>query len=228
MTANVYTFRRSANPDDDSAATRQDIVHSLHEALNGAVSGLRNIPIFVREAFEAKVWQQERIFAGGTRQKLVSFHDFVHKPYPVGLGADYATVRRFLVEDAATLSLWDQAVQEPVGANQHSAPLYNVQAQPAAAPTGNTAQAGLRRLRKAVETGDERAAPLLARVTAGETSINAAAIEMGWRKPTVILVDDREVILDAAFRKVGLVGVFDELLRRLGPTAMRALLEKLP
>ena len=213
---NVHTFRRSADPEDDNAATRQDIVHSLHEALSGAVSGLRNIPIFVREAIEAKVWQQERIFAGGTRQKPVSFHAFVHEPYPVGLGADYAVVRRFLIEDAATLSLWDQAVQQPAGApagNQNAAAakqttvdnIHDRQRR----PTGTSAQAGLRRLRLAVEAGDERAAPLLARVTSGETSINAAAIAMGWRKPTVTLVDEPGAIFAALVARVGVPGILE-------------------
>ena len=108
------------------------------------------IPGFVREAFEKKVWQQERMFAGGTVHPPVTFKQFVHDAYPAGLGSDYATVRRWLVEDAATLAMWDEAVAGDNRPGQRTDLLYNVQEVEATkAPTGNTSSAAIRRLRKA-------------------------------------------------------------------------------
>ncbi len=72
--------------------------------------------------------------------------------------------------------------------------LYNVQdcfeAPPANAPkarTGNTIDAGLRRLTKAAEEGDSRAQMWLDDVLAGKCSTHRACVEMGWRKPTVTI-----------------------------------------
>jgi hypothetical protein len=93
----------------DDARTRQDIIHSLHEALRGAVTGLKTIPAFVREALTERVWEKDRVFAGGSRQGPLSFHDFVHKTYPVGLGSTYDDVQRFLGDDGEALRLWDEA-----------------------------------------------------------------------------------------------------------------------
>ena len=48
----------------------------------------------------------------------------------------------------------DRALERPVGTNQHSKPVDNVNDHAAPTrPTGNSEQAGLRRLRKAAETG---------------------------------------------------------------------------
>jgi hypothetical protein len=87
--------------EDEEARLRQDATDSLHRALTGAVNGMRNIPIFLAEVFEREAWKRERIFAGGTRQPPISFHDYIHAPYPVGLGQEnYDVVRAFIHDDA--------------------------------------------------------------------------------------------------------------------------------
>ena len=108
----VYSARPLFKPPGvyDDAATRQDIVRSLHDALHGVVTRLNQIPVFMRECFEDKVWQQDRVLADGSRLPPMSFHAFVHSPYPRGLETDYATVRRFLGDDAKAIALWDEAV----------------------------------------------------------------------------------------------------------------------
>lgn len=213
--ANVISFRPSG---DEDARTRQDVVHSLYEAISGAVRGIGMIPGFVREAFEKKVWQGERIFAGGTRQPPITFAAFVHEPYPVGLGTTYATVRQFLGKDAVALRLWDEAVARPVGRPETSEKDDNVIRSAPKKPTGNSAQAGVRRLRKAAEKGDEKATAALKRVEAGEVSPNAAAIEMGWRKPTLTVVDAPEPLLAAAEKRV----TVDDMARRAWSRMSRA------
>ena len=50
---------------------------------------------------------------------------------------------------------------------------------------GNSAAAGMRRLDKAAQAGDDKAADLLRQVTdpANPMTVNRACIAMGWRKP---------------------------------------------
>jgi hypothetical protein len=199
--SNVHTFRRPSDPGENDAINRQDIVNSLHEALNDAIHGLRSIPVFVRLAFEAKVWQQERIFAGGTQQPPVSFHAFVHEPYPRGLGSDYATVRHFLGSDPVALQLWDEASQRGSGRSAKAETVNNVNGSPER-PQGNTAQAAVRRLRKAAESGDTKAADLLEMVQTGAVKPNAAAIDMGWRKKTITVVDEPGAFFDAVRKRL--------------------------
>ena len=62
-----------------------------------------------------------------------------------------------------------------------------------ARPTGNAIDAGLRRLRKAAESGDSRAVLWLDDVLAGRASVNKACIAMDWRKPTVTLFGGSEM-----------------------------------
>src|SRR5436190_2215139 len=70
---------------------------------------LRNIPIFLKEAFERAVWKHNRLFAGGGKQEPISFHEYVHEPYPVGLGQpNYETIRAFITQDTELLALYDQ------------------------------------------------------------------------------------------------------------------------
>lgn len=197
----VPLFNSRRSPDEEAGRLRQDAVDSLHRALGGAVDGLRNIPIFLKECFEREVWKHERIFAGGSRQDQISFHEFVHAPYPVGLGATYDTMRGFIAQDVELLAMFDRASQRPEGKplgttkerdtvdNIHSISPDNCEkpfepAPPAAPPrpTGTSAQAALRRLEKAVRENNERAIVLHGDVIAGRISPHRAAINMGWRR----------------------------------------------
>ncbi len=78
------------------AQTRQEITRCLHETVDRIHNGLRNIPAFVIEALSSRVWEQERVFPGGTRQGPMPFSRFVTEPYPVGLGTS-VDVRRTLL-----------------------------------------------------------------------------------------------------------------------------------
>lgn len=223
--SSVLPFDRRETAEDRDARVRQDVVHSLREALENAGSGLRNVPVFLKEAFEHQVWRHERIFSGGTRQQPIGFHDFVHAPYPVGLGANYDVIRGFIQQDTQLLGMFDAASQRNVGTNQHSEGVDNINSHDAVPgrATGTSAQQGIRRLRKAaegkydpetgeiIEAPDEKAADLLARVmdATSEMSVNKACVEMGWRPKTATVRVDQ---------------IADEAVKRAGPmeTAMRA------
>ena len=120
----------------------------------------------------------------------------VTTPYPHGIGATVDLVRELCVRDPAMRVAFDRAIAQPVGTNQHSEAFDNIQGQPAPkAPTGTSADAGIRRIRKAAEAGDATAAAALARVEAGEQSVHGAMIGLGWRQRTVTLPDEPGAIV---------------------------------
>ncbi len=100
-----------------------------------------------------------------------SWREFVETPPTKGLGATRKLVRRLVGGDQKALDLITKAEQGQQG--RRSDLVYNVQE--VKAPTGNTPEAALRRLRK--DRPD-----LHARVIAGELSPHAAAIRGGYRK----------------------------------------------
>jgi hypothetical protein len=186
MTNVTPLFNSGRSPEEEESHLRQEAIDSLYRALTGAINGRRCIPTFLKECFEREAWKHERILVTGNRQNPISFHEFIYAPYPVGLETTYDELRSWITQDTELLALFDRASQRPVGANQHTEPVYIVHDQPVAKapkrPTGNSVQAVIRRLRKASDEGDERAAHLLQEVTRDNVSANGAAIEMGWRK----------------------------------------------
>jgi hypothetical protein len=210
---NVTLFNSRRAPDDEEAVRRQEEVRMLYDALSGGIDGLRNVPVFLRSCMEREVWKHERVFAGGKRQEPISFHEFVCRPYPLGLGASDDVIRGFITQDVELLARYDEASRRPSGppigstnaaqqpeerltvdnihgyANQDAKPFEPAPDVPPQRPTGTSAQAALRRLEKAVREGNEHAAVQQQNVIAGRVSPHRAAINMGWRKdPTPIEV----------------------------------------
>jgi hypothetical protein len=96
---------------------------------------------------------------------------------PTGEDCRVELFRRLIQDNNRALDLFDRARQRPASLHigDDGDALYNVQG---TAPTGNSVEATIRRLRK--DRPD-----LHARWLAGELSANAAAIEAGFRsKPT--------------------------------------------
>jgi hypothetical protein len=100
------------------------------------------------------------------------FIDFVTTPPTAGLGATVELMKKIVADDPVASDLLDQAIQQPLGTNQHGEGLDNIQTQ---APSGTSREAGLRRLRK--DRPD-----LHAEVLAGTLSTHAAMIKAGFRQ----------------------------------------------
>lgn len=208
---NVYSFKSIDGDPETAARVRQNIVNSAHTALTNGAEGLKNFPLFLAECFEQGVWKHERILSGGSRCNPMSFQEFIHAPYPTGLGASYDVIRPLITADKKLLEAWDRETQRapgnPTGANQHTktedgGSLYNIQdSSIPSAPTGTSEQAGIRRLRKAAEAGDSRAQLWLDDVIAGKVSVHRACVAMGWRKPTITLRDEPVALFEAAVKK---------------------------
>jgi hypothetical protein len=97
-------------------------------------------------------------------------------------------VRELCARDPAMLVAFDRAVQGQHGGDRRSAAATNVNDVHDDAPerpAGNSAQAGIRGIRKAAEAGDPQAAAALARIQAGEASVHATMFGLGLRSGPV-------------------------------------------
>lgn len=207
-------------PTDEEALLykRASQTSTCHNLLRQGGQSLQLLPGALMQAFEVEAWK-ERTTPNGSMIACESVMEWITAAYPRGLAANVEVVRSILTsandreQAQKALLLFDKALEGKVGApagnrnaskSEEETTLYNVQDCSApAAPTGNTEQAGLRRLRKAAEAGDERAQIWLDDVLAGKVSVHRACIEMGWRKPTVTVRDDPEHMIEAAVKKAG-------------------------
>jgi hypothetical protein len=144
---------------------------------------LKLIASTLKSIIKRKEWRRWRWI--GQEFVCQSLRECLLRHPPKGVGADIPVLRRLIYDDKQALDMLDAALQNPVGSNQYPSeedkdlfePLYNVQGHKA--PTGNSLEAALRRLR-----GDERplAKELHAKVLAGELSPHRAAVLAGYRK----------------------------------------------
>lgn len=155
---------------------RDHVVQSLKQAVSGGEHGLLYVPALIKRVIREDCWRERCLEVTGEVVEFERFEQFVEMRTPEGLGADMATIKRLCRDDAEALDLIDQAVQSPVGRPET---LYIIQdSKQEIAPTGTSAEAALRRLRK-------DAPELHRRVIGGELSPHAAMVEAGFRKRTI-------------------------------------------
>lgn len=94
------------DPASEEAVTRQSITRSTYDALDARTRGIENFPVFLEECFENRIWEKARTLAAGGKIEPISFHDFVHMPYPVGLGATYAKIEAVIVGNEKLAAMW--------------------------------------------------------------------------------------------------------------------------
>jgi hypothetical protein len=180
MTVHSFTPRS----EKDEAVSRQDLVNDLHERLKG-VGDLKAFPTDFKLVLEERVWEKERVLAGGAVIEPITFHEFIHSDYPRGIDANYDVIERLIGGRPDVLAIWTEVTKRPVGRpSAETETLYIVQDK--TAPTGNTAAAGLRKLQKAASEGNEAAAEAVD----GKKSVHRACVDAGVRKSTRI---DRDV-----------------------------------
>lgn len=216
-------FNRFTDPEEGLASARQEFVDRLNGIMSSAANAAHFPAVFV-EAVKKEVWLHPRRLGPGDIIPQMSWKEFLATPYPNGLGTTEEVIKKLCRGDPAALGAFDEATtkkpggnKNPAGTNQHTKPkadevkLYNIQDDlsraESAAPTGTTAQAGLRRLRKAAAKGDTKAADLLRQVLEHSMTIHASNVAMGWRKHTLTVVDTPEGVSRAAVGKIGPLGV---------------------
>lgn len=166
------------------------VVESLGHAISSGEHGLSTVPGLIKRVISEGSWR-EFVTKRGELVEHESFASFVTTPPLRGLGSDMALLRRIVGDDPEAVDLLDQALQQPVGANQHTAGLDNIQAH---APTGTSESAALRRLRK--DRPD-----LHAQVLNHELSAHAAAVQAGFRPKTFTLRADNPEKIAATLRR---------------------------
>ena len=97
---------------------RQEIVDTLKRVID-AHAKLAIFAPHLKLAMRERLWEHDRIFAGGTPQGPASLHAFIHENYPVGIGASYELVESLISGDAETLATWN-AVKSPSGGNRQT------------------------------------------------------------------------------------------------------------
>lgn len=202
------------------AEQAQEVVDEVHRVLTDGLHGQSLFARSMAHLLKERVWEAPRVLRN-TSIPPMTFDAFLRESYPRGLGTTHDAVRRLIdaspdeADRAEATALWAKLTMKgagnPSGTNQHAKPadggiVDNVNNSTKERPTGNSKDAGMRRLIKAAEDkvdpetgevtpGDARAKALLDRVLAGEISTNAACVEMGWRPKMVsVRAEDAEEI----------------------------------
>lgn len=159
---------------------------------------LEKIPELVKRIIREEMWKQHLFEKTGEVFQFENFQAFVETHPPDGLGTTIENIWHLCREDQEAQDLIDQATQRKVGAPKGSQNakknreinLYNVQDKNKA-PTGNTKQAGLRKLRKYAEIHQEFE-KFYQMALAGDMSVNMALIKTGLRSKALTIPSDPE------------------------------------
>lgn len=182
----------------DPAISKQEIVDTLNRLITEH-DGLQHFPTNLMIALEQRVWETERKFVDGTVIPPLSFHDFIHRKYPYGIGATYEVVEDMIRSRADVLAAWVEVTKRKPGEDQPRDPetgrmmpnVDNIHERPER-PSGTSAAAGLRKLQKAAAEGNEKAREELEQAKEGAKSVHRACVDAGLRKSTRIDSDVKQ------------------------------------
>jgi hypothetical protein len=146
------------------------LVESLWHAVD-STANLDAVPGLVQRVLETNAWQK-RVYKGKTFEHE-RFIDFIVSKPLAGCGWSPEKVEALIKDDAATLTLWRDAITPSRGGDHLNGGTKNNNI--IIAPQGTSRAYTLSRLKRENEE-------LFERVIKGELSANAAAIEAGFRK----------------------------------------------
>ena len=188
------TFRTDPQRNDaeqELAEIRQGVLESLHRSIDDAASA-QMFPGLLIEAVTNEIWAHPRQMSHGPKAPPMPLEEFVTTRFPRGLGTTLETVRKLIAGNAKAELAWDRAIRGEHGRSNASRDpeTGRLISQPKTDNVrhkldyGNSAQGGMRRLDKAAQAGDDKAADLLRQVTdlANPMTVHRACIAMGWRK----------------------------------------------
>jgi len=162
---------------------KKDFIENLQMMLSEYSFTSKNIPEGIKHILQHELWRERDPAPGKLTKKVFkNFKEFCEAGSPFGLNTMFQYVYDLCKRDTEILDLIDRAnkneIGENLGAYRGEKGVYNIHT---LRPTGTTAQAGLRTLRK-------RRPDLHRKVIECEMSVNAAMIEAGFRKKKVQLV----------------------------------------
>jgi hypothetical protein len=208
------TFRtdpRRNDAEQELAEIRQGVLESLHRSIDDA-SSAEMFPGLLIEAINNEIWAHPRQMAYKLAPPM-PLEEFVTTPFPRGLGTTMRTVRKLIAGNTQAELHWDRAIRgehgrsnaprDPKTGRLIKAPKPKPDTANHNSTTGNSAAGGMRRLDKAAQAGDEKAADLLRQVTdpANPKTVHRACIEMGWRQETITVPVD--ILCDTTIRRIG-------------------------
>lgn len=165
----------------DKLRYNANMVDALGAALRDSDHGLNAVPGLLKSVLKDDAWQ-EFITQLGEVVTPKSFTEFVETPPLKGLGSDIELVKRIIQDDPEVLKMLDEVTQKPNHRPIKSS--NNVTTYKDPNPRGNSEVGAIRRLRKSRPD-------LLEKVTSGQISAHAAAIEAGFRPKTVSVPIER-------------------------------------
>lgn len=177
----------------DRLRANANLIDSLGSAARHGGSALADAPVLLRRVLEEEAWR-EFITQRGDHVVHQTFVSFVATPPLKGLGSDIDLIRRIASGDSGVLDLLDRAVRRPVGSNQHTEPVDNINKLDR--PSGTSKTQALRKLRK-------DAPELHEQVVSGRLTAHAAMVEAGFRpKMLSVRLDDPVSIARALHRNL--------------------------
>ena len=183
---------RVPTPEEALIFKRSSATDSAFSIIGKGRHGQELLPQCLLDAFECEAWK-DRKTPNGAAVCNADFMEWVTAPYPRGLGTTPEIVRAILTSSPEAgkaqqaLLLWDRATRRE-GGRPTGETVDNIHS--FERPSGTSAAAGLRRLDREAEKGNEIAARALEQVKAGTVSVHAAMVDCGFRKSTKI---DRDV-----------------------------------
>lgn len=161
-------------PFDPPEVIRGRVIRSVEQAIRHGGKTLEQLPGLLVRVIDEDMWRGYVVDPTGEEVEFSSFEEFVTTDIPEGMGTTVQRLKHLCRDEPPALDAIDRACRGKQG--RRSDLFDNVQeVAPTPAPTGNSRDTALRRLR------DQRP-DLHARVLAGELSAHAAMIEAGFRK----------------------------------------------
>jgi hypothetical protein len=148
------------------------LINLLSSALRYGSSSLSDVPKLVKRVLQEEMWSSFVVEQTGEIAENQTFAEFVTRKPLEGLGSDVKTIQRMCADDAETLDLIDEVIQNPHGIHVD---VNNINV---TRPQGTSRQNALRSLRK-------NAPSIHREVITGRLSAHAGMIKAGLRKRTV-------------------------------------------
>lgn len=154
------------------------LVDALGSALQRGGHALGSVPDLLKRVLAEESWR-EFVTQRGEHVEHQRFAEFVTTPPLRGIGASVGLIRRVVADDPEALDLLDQALQNPVGTNQHVDIIHTLPDR----PDGTSRDRALRKLRT-------DAPGLHAEVLAGNLTAHGAMVQAGFRVRSITVRPD--------------------------------------
>lgn len=166
-----------------------EFVQSVQRGVKEEKHLMCSLPGLIVVMIRDGIWKDRIVPLTGERATFEDFEEFVTAPPLQGLGVTMDILKKVCRGEMEALDMIDRAMQ---GRQGERTDLFD-NVKEVKAPTGNSTDAALRRLRK-------DAPELHQRVLSGELSPNAAMVEAGFRKKMLTLPKEPEKAAEAIRR----------------------------